>query len=559
MEVVLGVSLTSDAIYRTLTEGDRALGVAVEQDAVPLSTTDSTAAAQVVATILEARVAAAEGDYRLTSIGVTCTGQADTVALSDALAEQQISDVMLVSGFLAAAALTQTVGRTLGYPHIALVYADPASVTLAVVDSATGAIGAVHRRGRSGDIFGLLGETAAELAALETRPGGVYLIGSAADITALKPQLEMLVPLPVSVPEEPTMALAQGAAVAAAHAPLFRMSTEALAYSKDPGTGVVDPDGLALSLADDPGGVVDPDAPVGLAYSAVPGDPELAEETGRIAVDVRRSRRPLLIGSGLGVVVVIAAVALMISLALQIQPVARLLPNPGGAVVLPAEPAPPPQTIPQPAPVVQQVPPEVAAPPPVVQPQPQIVVPAPELPATPPVPEFAVPPAVAPVLPQAPAPVAPMPQVPIPVPEVPAPQAPVPVPIPVPIVVPQFPVFEPPAPKVRPRDPVVQAPQPPVRQPKQPDWQPKAPEVPRWQPKAPELPRWQPKDPEVPRWQPKEPELPQWQPKAPEVPRWQPKAPELPQWQPKAPQVPRWQPKAPAAPKLPLPDLRFPF
>ena len=45
----------------------------------------------------------------------------------------------------------------------------------------------------------------------------------------------------VSAPEEPETALARGAALASANAPLFASSTAALAYAQDPGTGAVDP------------------------------------------------------------------------------------------------------------------------------------------------------------------------------------------------------------------------------------------------------------------------------------------------------------------------------
>ncbi|GAB4945950.1 hypothetical protein MAHJHV50_50790 [Mycobacterium avium subsp. hominissuis] len=56
--------------------------------------------------------------------------------------------------------------------------------------------------------------------------------------------------------EEPETALARGAALAAANAPLFASSTAALAYAQDPGTGAVDqyslPDYLYVPVDPEP-------------------------------------------------------------------------------------------------------------------------------------------------------------------------------------------------------------------------------------------------------------------------------------------------------------------
>ena len=75
----------------------------------------------------------------------------------------------------------------------------------------------------------------------ELAPGGVFVVGSGVDIASIKPALESATSLSVSAPEEPQTALARGAALASANAPLFASSTAALAYAQDPGTGMVDP------------------------------------------------------------------------------------------------------------------------------------------------------------------------------------------------------------------------------------------------------------------------------------------------------------------------------
>ena len=194
---------------------------------------------------------------------------------------------MLVSAFMAAAALAQMVGSATGNAHTALLFVEPATATLAVVDSGDGSITDVHKELISGD------DTVAELAGmlagldtLESHPEHLFIVGSGVDVAALKSQLEAVTTLPVSAPEEPETALAWGAALASANAPLFASSTAALAYAQDPATGEVDPYAVSpgyLAVADVP-----PGTELGeedLAYSAVPDEEAEAETTVR-----RRSR-----------------------------------------------------------------------------------------------------------------------------------------------------------------------------------------------------------------------------------------------------------------------------
>jgi hypothetical protein len=77
----------------------------------------------------------------------------------------------------------------------------------------------------------------AALDGLESRPDGVFVVGCGVDIVSIKQQLDAMVSVRLSAPEEPDMALARGAALASANAPLFASSTAALAYALDPGTG----------------------------------------------------------------------------------------------------------------------------------------------------------------------------------------------------------------------------------------------------------------------------------------------------------------------------------
>src|SRR5262249_55456211 len=240
-----------------LIEGQNADGVTVEEDHFEVfareDSATSNSADQVIAAIVGTREGAAGGGYRLTSTGVTWTDPAEVAALRDALSSRDFGGVMMVSPLLAAAALAQAAGDAVGYEHIAMLFVQPDSATLAVVEVADGSIVDLHRRhlesARQGGSQGAVAaELAAMVASLDARgpwPDGVFLVGCGTDIVSIKPALEAAISLVVSAPEEPDMALARGAALASANAPLFASSTAALAYALDPGTGEVGPRGLA--------------------------------------------------------------------------------------------------------------------------------------------------------------------------------------------------------------------------------------------------------------------------------------------------------------------------
>lgn len=415
MDTVLGVSMAPTAVRMVLVEGENGDGATVDEDNFDVTTsTDAatvTASDQVVSAILGTRQGAAEGGYQLASTGVTFTDPVEAAALRDKLAAHKVENVMLVSAFLAAAALAQAVGHRTNYAQTALLYIEPDTATLAIVDSADGSIADVRRQVLPEDDEAAVAELTRLVSGaenMESRPDAVFVVGSGIDIPLIKPALEAATTLPLTAAEEPETALARGAALASAHAPLFASSTAALAYAQDPGTGAINPLAVAPGYFDAPG-----DAGVdALAYSAVPDDPDdfftgsQTAATELVGADYR-GRNFRLVGSAVAAVFVIGVVALVVSLAIAIRPTANVRPSPNeNVVVAPTRPAP--------APAPAQAP---AAP-----------APAPEAPA--PVPEA---PAPAPAAP-APAPVAPAP-IPVPAapPPAPPPVAPVPVPIPLPI------------------------------------------------------------------------------------------------------------------------------
>lgn len=405
MDTVLGVSMASDTVRVVLVEGEDGGGVTVDQDdfQVAEQPTSLTAPDQVVAAILGTREGAAEGGYRLRSTGVTWADPADAAALHDALAAHKVENVMLVSAFMAAAALAQSVGNATGYARTGLLFVEPTSATLAVVDSADGSISDVYRQPlaeRDGEAVTQMAGMVAEAGSLESQPNGLFVVGSdGIDVAAIKPHLQAATRLPVSTAEERQAALARGAALASAHAPLFASSTAALGYARDPGTGeVLFPDVPVPNDATSDLEIAAP--PEHLAYAAVDDDDDADSFTiaGAEAADFypgdqpqpTQSRKAFLTAMAVLTVFVVGVVALMLALAISIRPHVRQRPEPGPRIVVPAQQAPPappsqvpqapaPSAIPAPAPAAPAPgPPPPAGPPPL----PQLPLPAP--PAGPP-------------------------------------------------------------------------------------------------------------------------------------------------------------------------------
>jgi uncharacterized membrane protein YgcG len=410
MDIVLGVSLAPKTVRMVLVEGVKGDGAIVDHDTFEVAESGdsaiSNAVDQVVAAIVGTQESAAEGGHDLTSIGVTWSDRSEAAELRDALAGRNIRDVILVSELHAAGALAQAAGRAVGYDNTALLFVDRDSATLSVVRSDDGSIVKVLSNNLHGsDAMAMLAEMVSAVEAQDAPPQGIFVVGSGVDITSVKEHLEDLVSLPVRAPEESGLALARGAALAAANAPTYDATTAGLAYSLDPeGATAGNEYGLIAGAA-----TMRRAVDVAAAANAVDYDSDL--DFGPVPVE--EGRKPfLLVGSALTSIFVVGVVALVISLAVSIRPTADQRPSPGPNAIVPSvqapapapvqeaqqpvAPPPPPETIKPPVPVAVQ-----EAPPPrqvfVEQaPAPQAPAPAP---AAPPPPPEAPPPAPIPVAP----------------------------------------------------------------------------------------------------------------------------------------------------------------
>src|SRR6202000_2030135 len=144
VDTVLGVWMAPTAVRMVLVEGENADGLTVDEDGFDVNVAADAptinAADQVVSAILGTQEGAVESGYQLRSTGGTWTDPIETAALRDALAARKVENVMLVSSFLAAAALAQVVGSSVGYGQTGLLFVEPDTATLPVVNSSDGSI-----------------------------------------------------------------------------------------------------------------------------------------------------------------------------------------------------------------------------------------------------------------------------------------------------------------------------------------------------------------------------------------------------------------------------------
>jgi uncharacterized membrane protein YgcG len=489
VDIVLGVSMTPTTVRMVLVEGEKADGATVDHDTFDITASEgsvpTSAAAEVIDAVLGTKESAEAGGHDLKAIGVTWSDHAEAAQLRDALAARDIDDVMLVSDGHAAAALAQAVGRALGYATTALFFIDRDTATLSVVQTDDGSVVKVLSRTlHSGDAMAMLAEMAAAVDRQDAPPQAMFVVGSGVDVSAVKSHLGDLVSIPVHAPDEPELALARGAALAAANAPAFEASTVGLAYSQDP-------DGPTA------GSVYAGFAAAETQLAPVAGNGAHVDHEPRTDLNpAGAERKPfLLVGSALTSIFVVGVVALVISLAVSIRPTADQRPSPGQSAIVPSHVAP---AAPPPAQEAQQ---PVQAPPP---PPETIKAPVPVVQQAPQAPQ--APPRAVYVEGAAPAPLAPAPA---PAPAAPPPLPAAPPPIPVPVAPPPVPVYVPPAvsppPYYYPRP---QNPWTPPWRPSPPTWEP---QTPTWTPPQPPWNNWPPEEPELP--EPQEPEFPQspWQ------------------------------------------------
>ncbi|MFZ0834702.1 MAG: hypothetical protein WAM92_16835, partial [Mycobacterium sp.] len=214
---VLGLSITSTAVRLVLVEGATGEGDTVDHDVIDIAAVHAAADAELLLeTLLGNRVIAACRDARPHSIGLTWTAgaAADGMGLLRALAAAGFEDFLAVSEWDAAEALAAGIAGLAGCDDAGVCIVEPNAAVVAVVDERGTRVDRIDREGPGRDAAELVSALLPTLG----HPEVIFVFGSAGDLDVVLSLLRSSTSLPVVSAAEADLALARGAALAAARA-----------------------------------------------------------------------------------------------------------------------------------------------------------------------------------------------------------------------------------------------------------------------------------------------------------------------------------------------------
>ncbi|CDO86884.1 hypothetical protein AWC29_17660 [Mycobacterium triplex] len=309
MDVVLGVAVTGPVARLALVGAGAGGSDVIDQSVVDLA---NNPIQQLTETVVGTNRLLANDNHRLVGTRLCWTDHPSADQLRRALEDSGVHNVAVLSESQAVTALMRAAGRTGG----ALVV-DDNTATLSVVGAADGDPDAPPTMLASellgGDATGTLDTMMARLGEHPDAHNDVFLVGSSSDLAGVADQLRDAT-MRVQIPEDPTFALARGAAIAAA--PVTGEST-AMAPA-----GFGDPpaadEQLAYSMADD-----DDDLLPG-EYDEFDDfyDDDPDAETGPLKL----SRRSLLVGNAVIAFAVIGVASLAVAVVVAVRPTAAQQP-----------------------------------------------------------------------------------------------------------------------------------------------------------------------------------------------------------------------------------------
>jgi hypothetical protein len=331
MDVVLGVAVTGPIARLALVgTGAEATGV-IDQSVVDLA---NNPIEQLLETVVGTNRLLAGEHHRLVGTRVCWTDHPQADQLRRALEDSGVHNVAVLSESQAVKALMRAAGR----PGSALLF-DEATATLSLVDSAETDDDAPPTMLASapvtGDETAALDTMMARLGETPDAPRDVLLVGASGDLDRVAEQLRETSTMRVQIPDDPTFALARGAAMAAAP-----LAPDATAMA--PAVGLTG-DETAMAPAAGP----DPDATTIVPADAQAADAQLAyslaEDGGELPpVDLdefddyydseaetgplKLSRQSLLVGNAVIAFAVIGLASLAVAVAVAVRPTASAEP-----------------------------------------------------------------------------------------------------------------------------------------------------------------------------------------------------------------------------------------
>ena len=335
MDVVLGVAVTGPVARLALVAPGAGGGDVIDQSVVDL---DNHPIEKLAETVAGTNRLLADEHHRLVATRLCWPDDRQADQLRQALEDSGVHNVAVLSQSQAVSALMRAAGRAGG-----VLVVDDETATLSFVDAGdTDAPPTVlaSQPLADGDATGMLDTMMARLGGHPDAPGDLYLLGAASDLTAVADQLRDASTMRVDIPDDPTFALARGAALAAAPVASAGGDATALApaVGSDPGATALAPaaglagDQTAFAPAAEP-----PAGEQQLAYSmAGEGEPleldEFGDYEGLDDLDEAEgeraplSRRSLLIGNAVIAFAVIGLASLAAAVAIAVRPTAAQQP-----------------------------------------------------------------------------------------------------------------------------------------------------------------------------------------------------------------------------------------
>jgi hypothetical protein len=226
LDTLLGLSMTSTSVGWVLVEGHDADGTILDHDEFEVRTGGGARAVKtakrVTAELLRVQAAAVASDHPVRVIGATWS---DDAAAEAALALESLTgagcdNVVPVQSLQAVETLARAITPVIGYEQSAVCVLEHDSATVAIVDTCGGETRTAVRQVRDGHA-GLVRWLTAMFQRGKWQPAGVVVVGSGDELDAISRQLEKALPVPVLTQSDPQLAVARGAAMAAAQSTEF--------------------------------------------------------------------------------------------------------------------------------------------------------------------------------------------------------------------------------------------------------------------------------------------------------------------------------------------------
>jgi hypothetical protein len=211
MDVVLGLSLTPTAVRWVLIEGSTGEGAPIDRGSLLVDETFD--ADRLLDDLL-----GADADYLVHAVGVTwaCEAEAAASAILAAFDARALDSVLAISDVEAVDALAWGISDVAGYDDVAVCVVEPDAAVLAVVDAGSVTVERIDRLGDA-DAAEVTAAATASWESAVRQPEAVFVLGSV-DLDSIVDELSAASDVPVISAAEADLAMARGAALAAATA-----------------------------------------------------------------------------------------------------------------------------------------------------------------------------------------------------------------------------------------------------------------------------------------------------------------------------------------------------